>query len=504
MVFLVFSGNCDVEDMASMALKTSGYLSFVPKEGLQYFVTVEATNGAGLKDITFSDGIKIDTSPPVIPGIYHGFERVENNEGLVMFQNVGDHLEFFWDLPYDRESGISSVEWCAGTNKDLCDIVSLTLIGTDDTFVKYSLSNCVDSGTILVMNLVVTNGIGLTSKVVTSPLLIDTTPPSVGNVNVGNTTKLKYFKKEDLITAELSGFVDKESQLSHFEWAICQVSVSNECVSPYVNIGIKTAFKFGVIGLHYGVSYAVNVRAFNKAGLFSKGTSNLFTVDHTGPSAGIVYDGLQRGKDIAFQNSTTQLSANWSPFTNSNGRIAEYEMCVGKEPETCDVKDFVSLGKNWRGTITGLNLKHNEKYFVTVQATTESGYRTTATSNGIQVDSSLPVSGKVRDGQTLTDIDYQADDSYIYANWDEFLDEESGVIGYTWCAGTGKRICDIVPETDVSDNTSISREIRPPLPRGIKIFITVMTSNKAGASSTSSSDGFVVDYTAPVITEVSK
>lgn len=216
-----------------------------------------------------------------------------------------------------------------------------------------------------------------------------------------------------------------------------------------------------------------------------------------------MYDGLERRKDIEFQSSYTHLSANWSPFTDANGRITDYEMCVGTEPGRCHVSgQFLSLGIKLTGTIKGLNLSHNGRYFVNVRAKGESGYSTTSTSNGVRVDSTPAVGGKVRDGQTLMDIDYQAGDTFIYANWDEFQDEESDVTGYTWCAGTGKGICDIISETSVGDRTSASLQILTPLPRGISIFVTVSTFNNAGVSTRVSSDGFMYDNTAPILSEV--
>lgn len=215
-----------------------------------------------------------------------------------------------------------------------------------------------------------------------------------------------------------------------------------------------------------------------------------------------MYDGLQRRKDIEFQSSTTQISANWSPFTAVNGRITDYEMCVGREPGTCEVNGFVSLGINLRGTIAGLSLNHTGRYFVTVRATSKTGYSTTATSNGVRVDSTPPLGGWVRDGQNLMDIDYQSDGTYIYANWDDFLDEESDITGYTWCAGIGKGVCDIISETDVGDRTSVGQQILPPLPGGISVFVTVSTLNNAGVSTSVSSDGFKVDNTGPILSKV--
>ena len=490
--------------MTSAQLHTNVQHPIILQEGLQYFFTVEAINGAGLKQTTSSDGIIVDTSPPVIAGIYRGVEREENDVAQGMTQNDGKQLAFYWDAPYDQESGIASVEWCAGTTNNSCNVVPSTSVDPADTSVKHYISESLASGTVVFIKLTVTNGVGMKTKVVTPPLLIDTTPPTIGNVSVGNAVETKYFKNGVLITAEWNGFVDNESDLSYFEWAICEASAKDKCVSSFVNVALKSTLKIDALGLAYGVSYTVIVRAFNKVGLFSTATSNQFILDGTKPSPGTVYDGSQRRKDIEFQSSTTQLSANWSPFTDSNGNIDMYEMCVGVEPGICDVSDFVSVGINLRGTVTGLSLKHNKIYYVTVRATSESGYSTTATSNGVRVDSTPAVGGVVRDGKTLVDIDYQADDTYIYANWDEFHDEESDITSYTWCAGTLKGICDVVSESSVGDRTSVSQQVLPPLPEGIEIFVTVNTLNNAGKSTTSSSDGFKVQSNAPVLLKVTK
>ena len=489
--------------MTSAGPNTTVEHSIIPQEGLQYFFTVEATNGAGLKQAFYSNGITIDTSPPVLKDVYHDIERKTNNVLQVITQKDSIQLAFYWDKPYDPETGISSVEWCAGTSNNSCNIVSLTSVDPEDTSVKHSISESLASGTVVFVTLVVTNGAGINSTVVTALLLIDTTPPSVGNVTVGKTSGTSYFRKGDSIMAIWSGFGNDPSRFSHFEWTLCQAIARDICVIPYKNVGIKRTVNIDIVGIEYGISYVVVVRAYNNGGLFDEATSNDFILDGSKPSAGTVYDGLERRKDIEFQSSTTQLSANWSPFIDSNGRITCYEMCVGTEPERCDVSgQFLSLGITFSGTIKGLRLSHNGRYFVNVRATSESGYSTIATSNGVRVDRTPPLGGKVRDGQTLMDIDYQAADMVISANWDEFQDEESDVTGYTWCAGTRKGVCDVISKTNVGDRTSASQQILTPLPKGISIFVTVSTVNNAGAPTKVSSDGFICDDTAPILSEV--
>ena len=493
-----------MKSMVSAELSTCIQHTIILHGDAQYFFTVEAINGAGLQRTTTSDGLIADISPPVIAGIYHGSEREGDNLNHTIFQNDGEKLILYWDEPYDEESGISSVKWCAGTANYLCDIVPWTLIeDLKVTSAKHYLSRSLTSGIAVFMMLAVTNGVGMKTEVTTSPLLIDTTPPTSGNVTVGDTLGTKYLKNGDLITAKWIGFGDNESYLNYFELATCQASNTDECISPFVNVGVRTTQEIDALGLTYGVSYVIIVRAFNKAGLFSEGASNQFIVNGKEPSPGTVYDGTQRRKDNEFQSSTSQISANWSPFIDRNGNIVEYRMCVGEEPGVCDVSEFISTGINLKGIITGLHLNHNGKYFVTVQATSASGYTTASTSNGVTVDTTPAMKGKVRDGNTLTDIDYQADNTYIYANWDNFRDEESDITSYTWCAGTTKGSCDVVKETNVGDRTRVSQQILPPLPEGMEIFLTVSALNHAGMSSVSFSDGFQVDSTPPVLIKVS-
>ena len=511
--------------MTSADLHTSAHHQIDLEEGQRYFFTIEATNAAGLKESAFSDGVTIDTSPPLIENVVYDVETDgtadqddqsglsvlssglcsgSGNEPCDLKQKDARLLSFSWEMPYDVESGISSVVWCAGTKVDSCDIISWAHVDPEETVVRHDFSSPLVSGTVVVIKVMAVNGAGMTSTAVSKALLIDSTPPAVGIVIVGSSPEIKYFKKDEPLIADWSGFIDRESSISHFKWAVCHAISKDDCVTPYVNVGLQTAVENTVLDIKPGVSHVLVVRAYNKVGLFSDAVSNQFIVDASTPSAGTVYDGVNEQKDIEFQSSTNEISANWLPFTDTNGRIANYEMCVGTELESCDVNDFVSLGVVLQGSISGLNLTHNRRYFATIRATNDAGYAALATSNGVRVDSTTPLGGEVRDGQTLSDLNYQSDNTFIYANWDEFQDSESDVVKYSWCAGTGKGICDIIVETDVGDRTSVGQQIYPPLATGMTAYVTVSAYNGAGAVTRKSSDGIRVDNTAPVISNVSQ
>ena len=537
--------------MTSANLQTSVHYSIVLKEGQRHFFTVEALNGAGLKETAYSDGVMLDITPPSVgevlvadetqksadsqPSLSSGSRRIARSvwdtpadadqtdafgvSSLRVFSSVqwcnississcdikqgNDRLlSFSWEALSDAESGISSVEWCAGSRSETCDIVPWTDVETSTTRIKHSLSHPLASGAMVFIRIKVANGAGMISTAISKPLLIDNTKPTKGAVIVGNTLGTEYLRKDEPVTADWSGFSDKESGLSHFEWAVCHSGSEKECITPFVDVGLKRNLRNSALDIKPGVSYVVVVRAHNKVGLFSEAESNQFILDVTLPTPGTVYDGSNERNDAALQISESEISANWSPFTDSNGRITEYEMCVGTAQEKCDVNDFVSFEMALKGTITGLSLNHMGLYFVNVRATNEVGYSSLAASNGIQVDSTPPVAGRVRDGQTLEDIDFQAGGTFIYANWDEFQDEESGVTRYAWCAGTLKGTCDIIPEMDVSEHTAYGQQIRPSLATGMAVFVTVSAYNGAGAVTRVSSDGVIVDSTPPDISKV--
>ena len=538
-----------MQSMTNADVQTSIHLQILLQEGQRYFFTVEATNGAGLKETAYSDGVTVDVTPPVISDVSYDVQTKASsapqqssgdgrrrrsvgetpadrdqsddfgvsslralssargcnnsaNASCDVKQSSDRLLVFSWEAPTDAESGISSVEWCACSSPYSCDIILWTAVEPSTTSVEHSLSTPLPSGTVVFVKVRVRNGAGMVSTSLSKPLLVDSTAPTDGVVIVGNTLETKYLRKDESLIADWSGFADHESGLSHFEWAVCHAGSRDDCVTPFVNVGLRVTIVNSALDIKPGISYVLVVRAHNKVGLFRETESNQFILDGRPPVAGTVYDGSSDRNDLELQSSTSEISANWSPFTDSNGRITQYEMCVGTEQEKCDVRDFVSLGIAVKGSIQGLSLNHTRRYFVTVRATNEAGYSTTATSNGVLVDSTPPQGGEVRDGRTLADIDYQAGDTYIYANWDEFQDVESDVTRYAWCAGTRKGTCDVIPETNVGDRTSVGQQIRPSLTTGMAVFVTVSAYNGAGAITRVSSDGFKVDSTPPAVSKV--
>ena len=491
--------------MTSANLETSVHCPIVLQEGVRYYVTVQATNGAGLKEKAYSDGVTLDTSRPVVGDIvFEAKASAANIPGGFnnAMQNDAQQLRFSLTKADDAESEITQLMWCAGSSPGKADLVSWIQTDPEKLSISHFLSNQLTSGSSVFVTMEATNGAGMTSHTTSGALLIDSTGPSEGNVIVGNTPEVKYFKTGESLKADWSGFVDVETGLSHYEWAVCQSSSKDSCITPYVDIGQKTSIANGALDLKPGVCYVLVVRAYNQVGLFTEVVSNPFILDNRAPLPGSVFDGDQTGRDISIQSSTSTVSANWQPFSDSYGRILGYELCVGSEPEICDISGFIPVGMKLAGTITGLHLNHTGQYFVTVQANNGVGYLATSTSDGVQIDSTPPVVKAVRDGQTLDDIDLQSHDNFISANWDEFEDTESGVIKYEWCVGTRQGTCDVIPQTDVGDSTTVGQQVSPSLTTGMVFFVTLTVYNGAGGVTKVFTDGVKVDNTAPTLSKV--
>ena len=332
------AGACDVQSMANADLQTSIHLQILLQEGQRYFFTVEATNGAGLKETAYSDGVTVDVTPPRIGDIsldvqtktssapqqssgsvrrrrsvwdtpsdrdqtdafsvssLRVFSSVRGcnssvNASCDVKQSSDRLLVFSWEAPADAESGINSVEWCARSSPNSRDTILWTAVEPSTTSVEHSLSTPILSGTVVFIKLRVTNGAGMQSTRISKPLLVDSTAPTDGVVIVGNTLETTYLRKDESLIADWSGFLDHESGLSHLEWAVYKAAVRDDCIIPFVDVGLKATVANSALDIKPGISYVLIVRAHNKVGLFRETESNQFILDGTPPTAGTVYDG---------------------------------------------------------------------------------------------------------------------------------------------------------------------------------------------------------------------
>lgn len=86
----------------------------------------------------------------------------------------------------------------------------------------------------------------------------------------------------------------------------------------------------------------------------------------------------------------------------------------------------------------------------------------------------------------------------VAAHWDAYQDAQSHIRNYIYSVGFSPNGSDIIPPTTLpADHNSFLHLLTTPLPSGTRVYTTVVGYNRAGFSSTSSSDGVVVDSIPP-------
>lgn len=116
------------------------------------------------------------------------------------------------------------------------------------------------------------------------------------------------------------------------------------------------------------------------------------TTDTIAPLAGTVRDGL--GEDLATQPSTTTIAANWLGFVDDSGTIAEYRWAIGTTPGGTEVQPWTAVGTATAATNSSLALANATVCYCSVRAYDAAGNASdVATSNGVEVQASLPGGG---------------------------------------------------------------------------------------------------------------
>ena len=402
---------------------------------------------------------------------------------------------------FDLESEIKSVTACATTNKDECNLTPWTAINPPSSSLNFNFPNPLQTGTVFMLKLKVENGPGLDAIAYSGSIMVDETPPVKGTVGVGNKRTLVFIQVGQRLSVLWSDFVDSESSIKMYQWKICSANEHSECVSDFVDAGLKTSLVLSDIGIEQGMEYNLVIKAMNFAELETTAVSNPFILDKTPPESGMVFDGDDYLKDQAYQSSFSEISVSWKGFQDKESGITRYELCVGSNAGLCDVSGYTNYGLATNAIINNLNLTHNETYYTTIRAVNGAGQTSFATSNGIFIDMTSPEGGSVSDGDD-TDIDVTVYGSYVSANWDEFHDPESGILKYVICAGTVKGSCDILPLTTVNSGLAVKLQVKPAISSGTVVYSTLRVHNKAGGMTEVYSDGVLVDSTPPDLGKV--
>ena len=471
-----------------------------------YYMTVIATNQAGLSREVSSLGLVIDTTPPlaVDSDIHDGAS--------------GDDIDYFspdmaiearWEDIRDPESGIVDSKYCLGTKPRGCQIKGMTSVGAN---LSFTCPTChANAGERVYVTVHVTNGAGISVTRSSDGMLLDVSPPLMGDVIDGNDlTGVDYnVVLEDWnVSMSWFGVEDGESGVRSCIWIIegeagsklHQVDITNG--STY---GKRKAFSNSqtYADLHFikNVTYHNVLTCWNNAGMQNTVRSNGFRVEYLWPIPTQVSDGSAEGTDLDYLTSTKRVGANWDPFMDDIvDPVVDYEWGIGTAPGRDDISRFTSIGlsanveKDLKPNAPGLDvLNSGQKYYNTIKAITARGLSSVSSSNGFTVDPTPPMITEVTIHHIVKDQEQKSVE--IDVSWNKTKDDESGIKSSAFCLGTTPLTC--VAET-IPAGLSTSGIIGPFMPQiRAGYYVTVFVVNRAGLTSVMSSEKLIFDMKPP-------
>ncbi|XP_062588511.1 uncharacterized protein LOC134250178 [Saccostrea cucullata] len=456
------------------------------RTGEIYYLCVNVTKGC-------SDGFVIDNVPPSSGNVkvhnhHNGYINSNSTVTLLWHGFVdGSHFKEFL-----YPSAIERYEMAIGTHLNSQDVLSFTHCGLSESSV--------------LTNVTLTNGMTYyffirafdhAGNYITSssdPYIFDSTPPTTGMVTVGSYIKSLTMVNPGNLIAHWSGMEDRESGIEKYELGIRSF---NEQVSAYYSVNKNTyADLEDYFSFIDGHQYRINLKAWNNAGLYTTVSSAPFIFDASPPLVGIVRDGpLETGVDLMFSSNASSLSIHWTNFHDPHSMISNYRVGLGTAFKKTNIIPMTDVGLREEWTWFK-SFRTGVKYFATVESCNKAGLCSGASSNGIILDDSPPIPGRVLVGRN--NDRYVPDSKTLRVSWVDFIEAESGILQYFVCLGSKKFVCDVESWKNSRHESSILL-FNLNLPQNQTIYATVKAENKAGLTSSASSDELFVDVTPPIV-----
>ncbi|XP_065175048.1 uncharacterized protein LOC135804992 [Sycon ciliatum] len=494
------------------------------RHGAQYRITVEARNLRANTVNQLSLPVLVDTSgPSLTSGLNDGpLSQSEPINRDINFQTSLTQLIVNWKVAdlLDAESGVDlstirmSYAKSSAPSVTLVQYASCASAQRDSGYCTLS-GLSLEAGTRYIAYLAATNLVGLTASSISNGIVPDNTAPSGGRLGMNGLSSVSHDPQYAFVLsaaglsldATLSGVSDAESGLKTFSYILCDQDSALctesghtvfSCSSRLCDINLEHAGDRLTSQGNFvnNRKYVLTVKVENNAGLSSDIRSEPFLVDRQIPSAGSVYDGTVVGSDMAYQSATGQVSVNWAGFSDAESGISAYGLELLRDGQQIATGTVAASQSAYMFSET---LLHGSTYVSCVTARDYGSNVNRVCSNGVLIDAVPPTGGKVNDidpaGASLADIDYQALPTTIKAMWSGFQ-ALSGIQSYSWSIGTTAGSSDTLARLSVGLLTTASKSGLS-LASGQQYFVNVWCTSRSGVTSLVSSDGVLVDTSAP-------
>ncbi|MDI6704154.1 MAG: hypothetical protein QME40_05760 [bacterium] len=370
-------------DWKSCGLATEIIASESLEHEATYYFYVRAINKAGIPgDVTSSDGITIDTTPP------DNVPKVTDEGGY-----TGDNTRLYaeWEPAKDNTSGIIEYKYCIGTKCGKADVVNWTSIGTKREVTHTGLN--LQDGETYYFSVKAKNGAGLWSVPVSSDgITVDVTLPGKPVVKVSG----RYAK--DKIHASWESTNSKPG-VTRYRYAI-GTTPSGSDVLDWTNAGYDSEVTVTLEDqLKNGKTYYFLVKAISEKGRESPIGSCEIIGDTVAPKVEVDIDApyITKSMDnkLLYTNCNDKLPVKFIARDDGSG-IKECHYAVGTEKGKTDVTGGWIKTTSTDFTIRGLSLKEGKVYYIGIKVTDNVGNYNTSSliegtwSNGIKVDTIKP------------------------------------------------------------------------------------------------------------------
>lgn len=182
--------------------------------------------------------------------------------------------------------------------------------------------------------------------------------------------------------------MDVESGVFKNEISVCSAININDCLLLNMDADNRKMICIADLEFKEGVKYITRVRSTNNVGRSSEMFSDGFIVDSTAPSMGeVLHVENPPSKEGGEIFTHSKISVEWSRFVDQESGVQTYYICVGTQPNECNMVNFTGVGNSTSYSFSTLQLSQGETYFVSVKAENSAGLMSDVkSSTGVVVD----------------------------------------------------------------------------------------------------------------------
>ncbi|XP_061178129.1 uncharacterized protein LOC133186811 [Saccostrea echinata] len=313
----------EIFPLTSVGLSKKNCWTGLFEPGIKYYIVVRACNQAGLCTTKYSDGIVVDSSPPV-PGLIH----VGLSDRHQHYISHRTSISAQWIGFEDPHSDLDHFEFCISKKNYSCDITSFENVLLTNRITKSAVN--LPIGIDLYVILRAYNRVGLYTQRSSEKFKADTSPPlEIQKTNIDN-SQFSYRHGTQYETSMMIvrwNFSEFESHIVSNE-IILKSHSNGRTVQDQIIYGNEHNVTLRLSEedrLRDGDSYSVLLSCCNAAGLCTRSMSDSVFIDSSPPQIG----GFRNPMKWNNAGNATSMQLLWYGFTDFESGIEQYGIAIG-------------------------------------------------------------------------------------------------------------------------------------------------------------------------------